>query len=90
MSGREGISDTAMGTATSGYMQRRIIKLTEDLKINHDGTVRDIKGQIYQICYGENNLNPINTIKVNNDQQICNISRIIDRLNNSYKDSINK
>jgi DNA-directed RNA polymerase beta' subunit len=28
MSGREGVSDTALGTATSGYMQRRIIKLT--------------------------------------------------------------
>ena len=49
MSGREGVCDTAMGTATSGYMQRRIIKLTEDIKIHHDGTVRDETKRIYPI-----------------------------------------
>ena len=30
MSGREGITDTAMGTRRSGYMQRKIIKVMED------------------------------------------------------------
>ena len=58
MSGREGICDTAMGTATSGYMQRRIIKLTEDMKIQYDGTVSDIPGKIYQMSYGNNGLDP--------------------------------
>ena len=81
MSGREGISDTAMGTATSGYMQRRIIKLTEDIKVNYDNTVRDVTGNIFQISYGELGLDPINTTKVNNEQQICNISRLVNRLN---------
>lgn len=81
MSGREGISDTAMGTATSGYMQRRIIKLTEDIKINYDGTVRDSTSNIFQISYGEMGLDPIATTKVKNDQQICDISRLINRLN---------
>ena len=44
MSGRESTCDTAMNTATSGYIQRRIIKLIEDIKIQYDGTVR---GNIY-------------------------------------------
>ena len=39
------MSDTAMGTATSGYMQRRIVKLTEDMKVQYDGTVRDVTGK---------------------------------------------
>ena len=85
MSGREGISDTAMGTATSGYIQRRIIKLTEDIKIQYDGTVRNVSGNIYQLSYGENNINPMSTVKVKNKQQVCNISRIIKKLNMDYE-----
>jgi DNA-directed RNA polymerase beta' subunit len=81
MSGREGICDTALGTATSGYMQRRIIKLTEDMKIQQDGTVRDIPGKIYQMSYGEFGVDPTRTVKVKDSQEICDISRLINRLN---------
>ncbi len=90
MSGREGISDTAMGTATSGYMQRRIIKLTEDIKINYDGTVRDVTGNIFQISYGEMGLDPISTTKVKNEQQICDVSRLINRLNLKHENVLKK
>ena len=85
MSGREGISDTAMGTATSGYMQRRIIKLTEDIKILHDGTVRDAYGNIYQMVYGENGFDPTSFIKVKGEHEICNIERIADKLNTQFE-----
>lgn len=81
MSGREGISDTAMGTSTSGYMQRKIIKLTEDMKIQEDGTVRDITGKIYQMSYGDTGLDPTTTVQVHGDQEVCDISRIVNRLN---------
>ena len=81
MSGREGISDTAMGTATTGYMQRRIIKLTEDVKIQNDRTVRDVSGKIYQMSYGQMDLDPIQTVQVNGKQEICDISRIVQKLN---------
>ena len=87
MSGREGISDTAMGTATSGYMQRRIIKLTEDIKIQNDGTVRDITGHIYQMAYGDDGLDPTNTVKVNGNQEACDIGRLINKLNMEYMES---
>jgi DNA-directed RNA polymerase beta' subunit len=86
MSGREGISDTAMGTATSGYMQRRIVKLTEDIKIHNDGTVRDVTGHIYQIVYGENGLDPTCTVKVNGEQEFCDISRLVTKLNMEEED----
>lgn len=85
MSGREGITDTAMGTATSGYIQRKIVKLTEDINIQYDGTVRDHTGRIYQHIYGDNNLDPIKTTKVNGIQQFCNIYRIVEKLNNKYE-----
>ena len=81
MSGREGISDTAMGTATSGYMQRRIIKLTEDIKVQYDGTVRDVNGHIYQFVYGENFFDPTCTVKVGKEQETCDVSRMVNKLN---------
>ena len=85
MSGREGICDTSLGTATSGYIQRRICKLTEDLKINYDGTVRDSTNKIYQFAYGEDNIDPSKTLKVNNQQQVCDVARIVNRLNAKYE-----
>jgi DNA-directed RNA polymerase beta' subunit len=85
MSGREGISDTAMGTATSGYMQRRIVKLTEDVKVQYDGTVRDIAGNIYQVAYGDTGIDPSRTVKVEGKQEVCDISRIVARLNMQHE-----
>ena len=85
MSGREGMSDTAMGTATSGYMQRRIVKLTEDIKVQYDGTVRDVTGKIYQLAYGDNGLDPCKTVKVNGKQQVCDITRMVNRLNSNFE-----
>lgn len=51
ISGRKGVSDTALSTATSGYNMRRIVKLTEDITIKYDGTVRDVNKRLYQMCY---------------------------------------
>ena len=81
MSGREGITDTAMGTATSGYMQRRIVKLTEDILCQYDGTVRDHSGKIYQMAYGDDGFDPTMTTKVDGNQEVCNVERMINRLN---------
>ena len=41
MGGREGLVDTAVKTAETGYMQRRLVKSLEDLVQNYDGTVRN-------------------------------------------------
>lgn len=40
MGGREGLIDTAVKTAETGYMQRRLIKLLEDVAVMYDMTVR--------------------------------------------------
>ena len=57
MSGREGLIDTAVKTAETGYTQRKLIKAMEDLMTQHDGTVRDANGNILQFYYGEDGLN---------------------------------
>ena len=85
MSGREGITDTAMGTAKSGYMQRRIVKLTEDIVCQYGGTVRDATGRIYQLAYGDDGLDPTMTTRVSGKQEACNVSRLVNRLNQKVK-----
>ena len=56
--GREGVTDSAMATANSGYAQRRLVKTLEDVVIAHDGTVRDGTGNVLSYVYGYNGFNP--------------------------------
>ena len=53
MGGRIGLIDTAVKTSQTGYIQRRLIKGLEDLKIEYDMTVRNNKGKIIQFTYGD-------------------------------------
>ena len=52
MAGREGLIDTAVKTANTGYLQRRLMKAMETLTISYDGTVRNAKQNIIQFQYG--------------------------------------
>ncbi|KAJ1649976.1 DNA-directed RNA polymerase II core subunit rpo21, partial [Dispira simplex] len=56
MGGREGLIDTAVKTAETGYIQRRLIKALEDCMVHYDGTVRNSLGQVLQFCYGEDGM----------------------------------
>jgi DNA-directed RNA polymerase beta' subunit len=84
MTGREGMINTAMKTARSGYIQRSCVKLGEDLKIEYDGTVRDASKNIYQFAYGNHGYDPCNVsfggASVNNVYPV-NIKRLCARLN---------
>jgi DNA-directed RNA polymerase II subunit RPB1 len=53
MGGRIGLIDTAVKTSQTGYIQRRLIKGLEDLKVEYDMTVRNNKGKIVQFAYGD-------------------------------------
>ncbi|KAI0126577.1 hypothetical protein BJ170DRAFT_411726 [Xylariales sp. AK1849] len=53
MAGREGLIDTAVKTAETGYIQRRLVKALEDVSAKYDGTVRNSLGDILQFIYGE-------------------------------------
>lgn len=56
MAGREGLIDTAVKTAETGYIQRRLVKALEDVSAKYDGTVRNSLGDIVQFLYGEDGL----------------------------------
>ncbi|XP_014661495.1 PREDICTED: DNA-directed RNA polymerase II subunit RPB1-like [Priapulus caudatus] len=56
MGGREGLIDTAVKTAETGYIQRRLIKAMESVMVRYDGTVRNSMDQLVQLRYGEDGL----------------------------------
>jgi DNA-directed RNA polymerase II subunit RPB1 len=56
MAGREGLIDTAVKTAETGYIQRRLVKALEDVSAKYDGTVRNSLGDVIQFLYGEDGL----------------------------------
>jgi DNA-directed RNA polymerase II subunit RPB1 len=61
MGGREGLIDTAVKTSATGYLQRRQMKLLEDVSIRYDLTVRDVGNRVVQMFYGGDNLDPVKT-----------------------------
>ena len=53
MGGRMGLIDTAVKTSQTGYIQRRLVKGMEDLKVEYDMTVRNNQNKIIQFKYGD-------------------------------------
>lgn len=58
ISGREGLVDTAVKTAETGYMQRRLMKALEDLTTQYDLSIRNSTGGVVQFRYGDDGLDP--------------------------------
>lgn len=73
MAGREGLIDTAVKTAETGYMQRRLMKALEDLSIHYDATVRTSNGGLVQFHYGDDGLDPAH---MEGDSQPVEMSRV--------------
>ncbi|XP_034655414.1 DNA-directed RNA polymerase III subunit RPC1 [Drosophila subobscura] len=59
MAGREGLVDTAVKTAETGYLQRRLVKCLEDLVVHYDGTVRNAVSEMVDTIYGGDGLDPV-------------------------------
>ena len=52
MGGREGLVDTAVKTARTGYIERRVIKFVENAKVDWAGGVSNANGDLVQRLYG--------------------------------------
>jgi len=56
MGGREGLIDTAVKTAETGYISRKLMKALEDIMVKYDGSVRSSREHIVQFIYGEDGM----------------------------------
>jgi DNA-directed RNA polymerase III subunit RPC1 len=57
--GRVGLVDTAVKTAETGYMSRRLMKSLEDLSTQYDRTVRNSASNVVQFRFGDDELDPV-------------------------------
>ncbi|MFH1424824.1 MAG: DNA-directed RNA polymerase subunit A' [archaeon] len=58
MGGRESLTDTAMRTPKSGYLQRRLVNALQDIMVDYNETVKDGRGIIIQFKYGDDGIDP--------------------------------
>lgn len=80
MGGRIGLIDTAVKTSQTGYIQRRLIKGLEDIKVEYDMTVRNSVGKIIQFTYGDDNFDSTKT----ENQNIPLVSMTLEDIYNYY------
>ncbi len=59
MGGRESLVNTAIRTARSGYMQRRLINALQDMVVTKDLSVRDSRGVTVQFIFGGDGRDPM-------------------------------
>ncbi|KAK6046067.1 RNA polymerase Rpb1, domain 4 [Cooperia oncophora] len=81
MAGREGLVDTAVKTAETGYMQRRLVKCLEDLCVNYDGTVRTSNGDVIAFAFGEDGLDP--ALMEASDGHVVNFAHQLEHVRNT-------
>ncbi|AKI80618.1 DNA-directed RNA polymerase subunit 1 [Acanthamoeba polyphaga mimivirus] len=56
MTSREGIVSSALKIQDNGYIQRKFVKMLEDIKQEYDGTVRNANGKVISCVYGGNSI----------------------------------
>lgn len=61
--GRTGLTDTAVKTAETGYIQRRMINQLSDLRVEEDLSVRDANGRVFAFHYGDDGLDAARRLK---------------------------
>ena len=76
MGGREGLVDTAIRTAQSGYMQRRLVNALQDLQVKSSGLVTDNQGMVIQTMFGEDGVDPAKS----DFGKAANLDKLIDEI----------
>lgn len=76
MGGREGLVDTAIRTAQSGYMQRRLVNALQDIQVKDTGLVTDNRGQVIQKMFGEDGVDPAKS----DYGEVADLDKLIDEM----------
>lgn len=88
LAGREGLVDTAVKTARSGYLQRCLVKNLEGLQVAYDGTVRDCDGSMVQMQYGEDGIDNTQTAYLDKMDFYVSNARRMEELYGSTADTL--
>ena len=82
--------DTGIKTADTGYSQRRLVKMMEDLRVSYTGVITNSVNNVVQFEYGGDNLDAghlINVAENNVDRQFSFIhaKHLADKLNTQFE-----
>lgn len=88
VTGRIGLFSTALLTADTGYLQRRMCKVFENIKIHADGTVRGSNNHILAFAYGGDGMKEDQITKTKKGPRVCDVNRIINKLNGQVEQLI--
>lgn len=74
-------------TANSGYIQRKMVKVLEDVQVKYDGTVRNTNNWVVQWSYGGDGFDreKCSFLPSTGNVFFTDVSRIADRLNNDFE-----
>lgn len=72
-------------TANSGYVQRKMVKVFEDLQVKYDGTVRGSNDWISEWQYGGDGFDRTCCAVKNGESFFCDVDNIANRLNNEHE-----
>lgn len=86
--GREGLIDTAVKTADTGYVQRRTIKLLEDLKFTYLGSVVNSNNTILDFMYGSDLFDAAELIKTKHGYSYIDIDHVVGKLNTELESGV--
>ena len=83
--GREGVIDTAIRTADTGYSQRKMIKKLEDLQVNYLGCVETANKSIISFDYGGDNYDGAKIMYKQGKPVFVDVENVCARLNADYE-----
>ena len=83
--GREGLIDSACKTSMTGYLQRKITKVLEDLQTSYIGSVVTATNRVIQFSYGSDNLDTNKLIKTGNGLSFVHVDHLTSRLNKQFE-----
>ena len=80
--GREGLLSTAISTASTGYISRKLAAMLDSISINYLGAVNHLcNDNIVQFAYGSDGLDAARLIKTNYGVSCIDIKHVTDKLN---------
>lgn len=88
ITGRNSIMDITNKTSEAGYIQRRMCKAFENIKVAYDNTVRGPNNHIIQFAYGGNMFAEDRITKTSVGYRCCNIERLVNKINTSIEQCI--
>jgi DNA-directed RNA polymerase III subunit RPC1 len=86
MASREGMIASNANTTETGYIQRRITKMVEDLKWSYSNCVVNSKNTILDFFYGYDNIDPGKMINIGGGKlSFIDIKHSVDQLNKNHE-----